>query len=255
MNDFFNKLNVYYSAVSNGINTFKERFNKKFNLKTLDPDNFTSPCVFFGIYTSQNINKYLSHHGKKYILYGGTDINIKIPFGKRNALIIKQFNITNILVLSKKTQKDLKEIGIDSTYFNMNLVDKSLFYPRENKKPSKKIYVYNGFYKIPRPTVYGGSYFKQIVEQLPQFELIFSSNFNLPYVKMPNIYNSVFIVLRLTSEDGNANTIQEAEAMGVPAVHNISDYGLKWNNVTDITNHIKKTYENQFSEEEKKILR
>ncbi len=250
MDDFFNKRNIYHSAVSDGIITFKERFNEKYNLKTLDLNDFTSPCVYFGIYRNRDINKYLFHRGIKYILYGGSDINIKMPVGQRNAFIIEKYNIANILVLSRKTQENLKAIGIDSTYFNMNLVDRSLFYPQNNKKPSKKIYVYNGPYTSPRPDVYGGTYYKQMIDQLPQFEFIFSSNFTLSYEKMPDIYNSVFIVLRLTSEDGNANTVQEAEAMGIPAVHNISDYGLKWSNVTDIINHINKAYKNQFSEEE-----
>ena len=49
-------------------------------------------------------------------------------------------------------------------------------------------------------------------------------------------------MLRLTSHDGNANSVQECEAMNIPVIHNQSDYGLKWKNVKDIINHINKNY-------------
>ena len=62
------------------------------------------------------------------------------------------------------------------------------------------------------------------------------------------LYNKVFIIVRLTLNDGNANTVQEAEAMGIPAVHNISDYGLKWKSIDDVINHIKDDYDKQYLE-------
>ena len=55
---------------------------------------------------------------------------------------------------------------------------------------------------------------------------------------MPSIYAQCFIGLRLTANDGNANTVQEMEAMRIPVVHNFSNYGLKWKNVDDIIKHI-----------------
>jgi len=55
---------------------------------------------------------------------------------------------------------------------------------------------------------------------------------------MPNIYKQCFIMLRLTSHDGNANSVQECEAMNIPVIHNQSDYGLKWESVDDIINYI-----------------
>ena len=45
-------------------------------------------------------------------------------------------------------------------------------------------------------------------------------------------------MLRLTTYDGNANSVQECEAMNIPVIHNQSDYGLQWNNINDIINHI-----------------
>lgn len=55
---------------------------------------------------------------------------------------------------------------------------------------------------------------------------------------MPNIYKQCFIMLRLTHNDGNANSVQECQSMNIPVIHNQSNYGLKWKNVEDIVNHI-----------------
>ena len=130
----------------------------------------------------------------------------------------------------------------------MNLVDQSIFYPRKQKNISNKVYIYDGQYRLPRPNDYGGQYFGIIKKRLPQFQYIFSSSVNIPYQLMGDLYNKVFIIIRLTRNDGNANTIQEAKSMGIPAVHNISDYGLKWESIDDIINHIKDAYDKQFLE-------
>ena len=45
-------------------------------------------------------------------------------------------------------------------------------------------------------------------------------------------------MLRLTSYDGNANSVQECEAMNIPVVHNQSKYGLKWKTADDVIKHI-----------------
>ncbi len=51
---------------------------------------------------------------------------------------------------------------------------------------------------------------------------------------MPDIYKECFIGLRLTPKDGNANMVQEMEAMEIPVIHNQSEYGLKWKDINDI---------------------
>ena len=55
---------------------------------------------------------------------------------------------------------------------------------------------------------------------------------------MPEIYQKCFLGLRLTDKDGNANTVQEFEAMNIPIFHNQSDYGLKWENSQTIIKYI-----------------
>ena len=40
---------------------------------------------------------------------------------------------------------------------------------------------------------------------------------------MPNVYSKCFIGLRLTDEDGNANTVQEFNSMEIPIIFNGDD--------------------------------
>ena len=76
------------------------------------------------------------------------------------------------------------------------------------------------------------------MKKLPQYEFILSNQLNVLHQQMPEIYKQCFVMLRLTKYDGNANTVQEFEAMGIPIIHNQSDYGLKWSNIETIVNYI-----------------
>ena len=76
------------------------------------------------------------------------------------------------------------------------------------------------------------------MEKLPQYEYILRNTLQTKHENMPNIYKQCFIMLRLTEYDGNANSVQECNAMDIPVIHNQSDYGLKWKTVDDIIFHI-----------------
>ena len=69
-------------------------------------------------------------------------------------------------------------------------------------------------------------------------EFIFSNDLGAPYEKMPEIYKQCYIGLRLTGHDGNANMVQEMEAMKIPVDHNHSEYGLKWKTVEDVVGYV-----------------
>ena len=45
-------------------------------------------------------------------------------------------------------------------------------------------------------------------------------------------------MLRLTFTDGNANSVEECEILGIPVIHNQSKYGLKWLSIEDVVQHI-----------------
>jgi glycosyltransferase involved in cell wall biosynthesis len=74
---------------------------------------------------------------------------------------------------------------------------------------------------------------------------------------MPEIYSDCFIGLRLTQHDGNANTVQEFNAMNIPIIFN-GPGGVKWKNALDIINIIKSFQtcekENNIVEKENNIV-
>ena len=76
------------------------------------------------------------------------------------------------------------------------------------------------------------------MKKIPRFNYILSNTLNAKYEEMPSIYKKCFIMLRLTENDGNANSVQECKAMNIPVIHNQSEYGLKWKTIDDIINHI-----------------
>ena len=76
------------------------------------------------------------------------------------------------------------------------------------------------------------------MQRLPQYKYILSNKTSVEHDFMPDVYKQCFIMLRLTTHDGNANSVQECEAMGIPVIHNQSDYGLKWETVDDVIKHI-----------------
>ena len=228
--DIFIKQNgITQLYVSDSLKHLKNRFMKKYNLS--DYNDFTKPSLFFGLYDNLNTLKIENHTSKKYLILGGTDVDI----GHLQKLKLNEICIISI---SKNIKERLKEQNIESNYVIFNLVDTKIFKPI--KKKGNKIFIYNGFTKIPHnDRIYGQKYYSEVMKLLPEYEYIFSENLNLHNDKMPDVYSKCFIGLRLTMKDGNANTVQEFEAMNIPIVHNQSDYGLKWKNTSDIINHIK----------------
>ena len=221
--------------VSDGLIMFKKRFKKKFNLN--DYNNLNLPSLFFGCYTTKDLETLSNHNDLKILIWGGEDCNPEHKHSKDTLDQIK--NITNIihLSISKQINKSLKKANILSILVNFNLVDKTLFYPVPKNELGKSIFIFNG-QDNGREHIYGSTHYKQIIKLLQQYTFIFSNQLNSQWEDMPNIYKKCFIMLRLTSHDGNANSVQECEAMNIPVIHNQSDYGLKWETVEDIITHI-----------------
>jgi len=118
----------------------------------------------------------------------------------------------------------------------LNIVDTNIFKPLEQL--GTNIYIYNGFTK-GNEEIYNKSLYEQIMQKLPEFNYILSNNLSVDYEQMPNIYSKCFIGLRLTNYDGNANTVQEFNAMNIPIIFNGLG-GIKWSNIDDIIDTIKK---------------
>lgn len=227
--------------ISRGLIMFKDRFMKKFNLQDYnlitDKKKYSETCIFFGMYTDEDIITINNHKGLKLLIWGGEDINLN-KLHSLNILneIIKITNIIHISI-SKCIYNSLYQSNINSIYINFNLVDTNIFKIIPKTELGNKIFIFNGQIK-GREYIYGKVIYEEIIKLLPQYEYIFSNTLNVNYEDMPNIYKQCFIMLRLTNHDGNANSVQECELLQIPVVHNFSDYGLKWKNINDIINYI-----------------
>ncbi|ALH22908.1 multiple glycosyltransferase domain containing protein [Chrysochromulina ericina virus CeV-01B] len=224
---YFNIKTIY---TSKSLAHFNDRVCNKFNL-TNNIKNVNS-LIFFGLYTPEDIKLLLSLKINNIcLIFGGSDVeNVKLIFP-----IISRINIISI---SNDIYNRLNKLNINSTFVEFNLVDKNLFYPRE--LIDNYIYIYDGYYKNnpANEKIYGKKYYDEVVKRLPNEKFIFSSQLTAKYEEMPNIYAQCKIGLRLTENDGNANTVQEFEAMNIPIIHNQSEYGLKWKTVEDIVRYI-----------------
>ena len=216
-----------------------EKFNriyKRFNLKKYNDPN--KPCLFFGYYTDEQLEKIYNHNSKKYIMFGGSDVSFKIEDGLPD---------TTFISISKNIHDRLNFLNIKNILLELDLVDYRLFTKIRNKGPSIFVYDMPFDYNKDHTDGFNNRYncplIKEIMNRLPQYNFILNSKLYNKYEDMPNIYKKCFIGLRLTNSDGNANMVQELEAMNIPVVHNWSEYGLKWTKIKDIINYINIYYQ------------
>jgi len=218
--------------VSNALKHFKKRFQVFYCKKDYHDSDI---CVFFGIYSWKDIDILRRHCGYKFLIWGGTDCNWNYRERLINFEIIKKIPDLYHIAISRDIQERLHLKNIESIFLELDLVDKELFKPVSQK--GHCVFIYNGFTKGKEYT-YGERIYMEVVKRLPMFKFIYSNQLNLPHEEMPKIYGECFIGLRLTEHDGNANMVQEMKAMNIPVVHNLSDYGLKWESVEDILGYI-----------------
>lgn len=233
---YFRNIGIKQIYVSPSLAQFKNRILKKFSLKNYCDIN--EPSLFFGIYDNNDKKKLLFHKSQKYIIFGGSDVNLISNLNLLDELA-KQ-DVYNIFSISKNIQERLNNMNINSIYINFNLVDNELFKPIN--KTGNKIYIYNGYSKNQENT-YGKNIYTKVIKLLPHFDYIFSNALKVPYEKMPEIYSQCFIGLRLTENDGNANTVQEMVSMNIPIIHNGEQGGIHWENIDDIINIINEKFE------------
>jgi hypothetical protein len=218
--------------VSDALEHFKKRFQKYYYKNDYHDSDI---CVFFGMYSWKDIQILQKHKGYKFLIWGGTDCNWNYREQVNRLEIIKNIPDLYHIAISRDIQERLLLKNIESIFFELDLVDKELFKPVSEKGDS--IFIYNGFTK-GNENIYGKKIYMEIVKRLPMFKFIYSNQLNLPHEEMPKIYGECFIGLRLTEYDGNANMVQEMKSMNIPVVHNLSDYGLKWESLEDIIEYI-----------------
>jgi len=235
-NDFILTNNIKYIYVSKALEHFESRMCEKFNLIRYNKlcDKFEN-VVFFGLYDRNDYVKITTHIGKKFLMWGGTDANTKYNFRKNILNRIKYYlDIVN-LSISADINNSLNECGIIPVQIYLNIVNKDIF--KQVKIFGKSIYVYNGFTE-GNEEIYGKKIYEKVIEKNPEYEYIFSNELNVPHAQMPEIYSKCFIGLRLTEHDGNANTVQEFNSMGIPIIFN-GIGGIKWKDADDVIRIIK----------------
>ena len=244
---------IKYLYVSPSLSHLKSRFLKMYNLVDYlgEPKERTlAPTLFFGLYRPEDSAALLGHSiANRHLMLGGSDVANVVKLSRLHDNI-------NYIAISKNIQERLfaPTLNISSTYVEFSLVDRTLFKPVSSDSGEPTIFIYNGLYKKPdNDVIYNQELIDRVVQSLSQkdkaIKYIYSSELNAPYESMPGIYSRCFIGLRLTSADGNANMVQEMEAMNIPVVHNHSQYGLKWTGLEDILRHIE-TYRPVVSEQE-----
>ena len=235
--NFMNLSNQCY--FSKGVSVFKKRIKKKYNLK--DYYDINKPCFFFGMYSNEDLNTIKNHKSLRIIIWCGEDTNKVSQISIQTINEVKLLKNIIHLTKSKSTYKNLRFHNIDNILTDYNVVDTSIFKHIPINKLGNNVLIFNG-QSEGREHIYNEKIYTDVVKNLPQFNYIYSNKLNLEWEKMPDIYKQCFIMLRLTSNDGNANSVQECKAMGIPSVHNQSNYGLKWSNSKDVIEHILNEY-------------
>lgn len=241
--------------ISSALTNLTRQFSIKYPFQIWNPaDEYNhKPMVFFGVYTDDDVHAICNNaemNNISYIVWGGEDAN---PINKQSVLTIQEIrNMPNIIhiSISKCIYNSLLSQGITSILTNFNLVDPFIFFKSTTQNNiSKNIYIYNGL-SMGRGQVYGEDIYLHIIRMFQhKITFILSSELNnIPYTEMPNIYNQCFLAMRLTSHDGNANTVQECAAMGLPIIHNGSDSGIPWKTIDDVAKHIQSLFFSCFGE-------
>lgn len=223
--------------VSSGLSMFEKRFCAKFGFQRRNC--FDSPCVFFGIYNDADLENLSNHKGIKYIIWGGEDINPDNSIARKTLQEVRKIPNIIHLAISKSIVQTLNELHIAHIFIEFNLVNLELFKPVKKEHRGFSIYIFNG--QVPgREHIYGKEIYEEVMKRLPYYDFILSNQVRIPHEEMPEVYSRCFIMLRLTQRDGNANSVQECEAMNIPVIHNQSDYGIPWKNADDIVTIIKR---------------
>jgi len=259
---FFNDLGIYHIRFSK----YMKKFSRICTLYNLQEHNAycndictcggcNAPCIFFGLYNDNDISVVKNHKGKKYIMWGGTDVDPRYELQKKALNSIKDCNNVFHIAISDNIKQRLQNLNIPCEHIILNLVNYNIFKPLSVMGP--KIYIYNG-YDRGNEDIYGKKIYEYVMKTLPEYEYILSTETKVPYEQMPNIYSQCFIGLRLTIYDGNANTVQEMGAMGINVVHNGNYYNsLNWTSKEDVVRIIKKEHDRIFKQdktERNKIL-
>jgi hypothetical protein len=205
--------------LSENLNHVKNQIKKKFNL--VDYKKISEPAFFFGVYSLEDLEKIRNHQDKKYVIFGGSDLDKEMYHTKILIPLLKKENIDKYFIISENLYQRALEFNFEEKKLEVIKLDLTENW-KKLEKFGKKIYIYDGCGKIGK--LYHREMAENIIKKLEEkgynFEVIYSSSLNLSYDRMLEIYQQCFIGIRLTKKDGNANTVLELGKLGIPVIFN-----------------------------------
>ena len=232
--------------------TFGEDFTKLNNI-CINFEKFSDknkPCIFYGIYSENDIKLLESITSYKIIIWTGGDINIdhkKIVV--RNKVLSNLKRILNVkdvyhIAISNSISNKLDKLGIKYRVVPFMPIDLNKFMP---VKKGKSIYVYVG----DGSEVYGRKLYTEIYKRLKNdYSFIFAANpvakngmfknLEIPDIvyidknNIQNIYSECFIGFRFTTHDGLSASVQELGCMGIKSISNLDTPStINYNKILD----------------------
>ena len=246
--------NINKKKCNQFLNINENYFNNKLinSLKLINYNNNTKPIIIWGGNMRNLDNNIIKMHKSNIIIiWTGTDayyeINMETEIVKN--FINKNFDKQKIIHIAMSNSIYIRLKHLFPNYIiikkTISFIDNYNDY--EITKKGDSVYVYLGISTYRKQIVYGYQLIKQIILSNPNITFYISTNKNdyELYMKNPklnidvynflknknvifnsysnkdliNIYKKCFIGLRLTNNDGNANTIQELGLMGIRCIH------------------------------------
>ena len=219
--------------------TFGEDFTKLNNI-CINFEKFSDknkPCVFYGIFSENDVKLLESITSYKIIIWTGGDINIDHKnIVVRNKVLSNLKRILNVkdvyhISISNYISNKLDKLGIKYRVVPFMPIDLNKFMP---VKKGKSIYVYVG----DGSEVYGRKLYTEIYKRLKNdYSFIFAANpvakngmlknLEIPDIiytdknNIQNIYSQCFIGFRFTTHDGLSASVQELGCMGIKSISNL----------------------------------
>lgn len=226
-NPLFNQMGIYQVRCSLQAKFFGHKLRSSYNLKEANLNRCNCgienyrPTLFFGLYTREDMNKIMEHKGLRYILWSGTDCDI------RHNVRIKEYQLCKVkempdlihLASSPDMLARLNGLGIEAQLLELDFTEHDPQYQSRLTTLGKKVYISNGVTK-GEEYLFGKVAYEEVMRRLPEFTFVLSNTLNKPQNRMIDVYKECFVALRLTDFEGLGCTLRELNRLGIPIIRN-----------------------------------
>ena len=226
------KANQFF--VSKSLEFFRPVYDGRMGLTCVNESGYDSiaPCLFFGMYRNDDLERLFNHKGPRIVLWGGGDAQ-KVDVLK----VIGIFHDIKHISTSQYIDHALRMVGLEPTYVSLPATIPERWVNQDAPPATlgNKIYCY-----APNE-LYGLSIAQLVGKEVP-YEIIYgTSDRSKDWKVLKELYSQCFMGLRLKEFDGVAATVQEMGLMGRRTVWNGgTPSAIAWNSVDDILRAIEK---------------